>query len=142
MALNLFSPIIPDGSGFVRFLIAEDEHDLRFIIGHLLSEAYPSARIASFANGKDALEDFDRNGAHLVVSNHSMPVMDGPTLVRRLRERSGDLPILMVSGSPEAEQEGMEAGISFFLDKHEITHRLVKVIDSLLEMSAATVAYK
>ena len=71
-----------------------------------------------------------------------MPVMDGPTFVRRLRERSGDLPILMVSGSPEAEQEGLEAGISFFLDKHEITHRLVKVIDSLLEMSTASVTYK
>ena len=51
-------------------------------------------------------------------------------------------PRLPDPGSPEAEQEGLEAGISFFLDKHEITHRLVKVIDSLLEMSAAPVTYK
>jgi CheY-like chemotaxis protein len=62
-----------------------------------------------------------------------MPVMDGPTFVRQLRERSGDLPILMVSGSPEAHQEGAEAGISFFLDKSEINARLAPVVRSLLE---------
>ncbi len=111
--------------------MAEDDHELRFIIVHVLSQAFPSARIAAFANGKDALDDFDQNGANFVVSNHSMPVMDGPTFVRRLRERSDALPILMVSGSPEARLEGLEAGISFFLDKDKIMSRLTAVVRSL-----------
>ncbi len=113
-------------------MVAEDDADLRFILDHLLSEAFPLAEVAVFANGRDALRDFDRHGADLVVSNHSMPVMDGPTFVRRLRERSTDLPILMVSDSPEARQEGAAAGINRFLDKTRITTQLVATVNALL----------
>ncbi len=113
-------------------MVAEDDADLRFILEHLLAQAFPLAEVAVFANGRDALRDFDRHGADLVVSNHSMPVMDGPTFVRRLRERSAELPILMVSDSPEARQEGAAAGINRFLDKIEISARLVPTVNSLL----------
>ena len=117
-------------------MVAEDDADLRFVLDHLLSEAFPLAEVAVFANGREALRDFDRHGADLVVSNHSMPMMDGPTFVRRLRERSADLPILMVSDSPEARQEGAAAGINRFLDKTEIVVRLVPLVRSLLSGAA------
>lgn len=113
-------------------MVAEDDADLRFILDRLLSEAFPLAEVAVFANGRDALCDFTRHGADLVVSNHSMPVMDGPTFVRQLRERSANLPILMVSDSPEARQEGAAAGINRFLDKTEIAVRLLPTVNSLL----------
>ncbi len=106
---------------------------MRFIIERLLGEAFSESQIAAYANGKDALEDFDRHGACLVVSNHSMPVMDGPTFVSHLRERSASLPILIMSGSPEACQEGREAGISCFLDKDEMPARLTSTVRALLE---------
>ena len=117
----------------LRFVIAEDDDDLRFIVERLLGEAFSGSEIAAYANGKDALEDFDRHGACLVVSNHSMPVMDGPTFVSHLRERSASLPILMVSGTPEARHEGQEAGISCFLDKDEMPARLTSTVRALLE---------
>ena len=120
------------GSVLLRFVVAEDDADLRFVLNHLLSGAFPLAEVAVFANGQEALRDFDRCGADLVVSNHSMPVMDGPTFVQRLRERSMDLPILMVSDSPEARQEGAAAGINRFLDKTELTTRLVPTVQALL----------
>ena len=124
------------GFALLRFVVAEDDADLRFVLDHLLSEAFPLAEVVVFANGREALRDFDRHGADLVVSNHSMPVMDGPTFVRRLRERSADLPILMVSDSPEAREEGAAAGINRFLDKTEIMVRLVPLVRSLLSGAA------
>ena len=120
------------GFALVRFVVAEDDPDLRFILDHVLSNGFPLAEVAVFANGRDALRDFDKHGADLVVSNHSMPVMDGPTFVRRLRERSAALPILMVSDSPEARQEGAAAGSNRFLHKTEIMARLVPTVRSLL----------
>ena len=98
----------------------------------MLTEGFPLAEVAVFANGRDALRDFDKHGADLVVSNHSMPVMDGPTMVRRLRERSATLPILMVSDSPGARQEGVAAGINGCLHKTEIRARLVPTLRLLL----------
>lgn len=117
----------------LSFLVAEDDDELRFVIVHLLQEKFPQARIAAYANGRDALGDYDANGARLVVSNHSMPVMDGPTFVRQLRLRSSSLPILMVSGSPEARQEGRTAGISCFLDKDELHSSLTAAVRALLD---------
>jgi two-component system chemotaxis response regulator CheY len=123
------------GPTALRILIAEDDPDLRYIIKYMLTKAYPSAKIAAFSNGKEALEDFDANGAQLVVSNHDMPVMDGPTFVRHLRQRSADMPILMVSGSPEAQERGLEAGISLFLHKDELTAKLTSMTGFLLAQS-------
>ena len=128
------SPEIQSASlpGATRFVIAEDDDDLRYIIVHILGQSFPFARISAFANGKEALDDFDAHGACLVISNHNMPIMDGPTFVRHLRRRTETLPILMVSGSPEAYGEGLDAGISFFLDKDELTARLTASVNNLL----------
>lgn len=136
MSKNHSGHQVSPGFALLRFVVAEDDPDLRFVLYHLLSEAFPVAQVAVFANGREALRDFDQHGADLVISNHSMPVMDGPTFVQHLRERSADLPILMVSDSPEARREGAQAGIDRFLDKTELTARLVPTVKSLLAATA------
>ena len=51
----------------------------------------------------------------MVITDHCMPEMSGPELVKKLRERSTTLPIVVLSGLPEAElqYEGMD--VSFRL---------------------------
>jgi CheY-like chemotaxis protein len=53
----------------------------------------------------DAGEEFG-----MVITDHCMPEMNGPELVKRLREHSSTLPILVLSGLPgaESEYEGMD----------------------------------
>ena len=97
---DYFTPLVRRGATFPRFLPAEDDDDLRFIIVQVVSEVYPSARIAAHTPRQGCPDDFKKNAANLVISNHSMPVMDGPASVRHFRERSLDLPIVMVLGSP------------------------------------------
>ena len=115
-----------------RFLVAEDDPDLRVIISDLLATAFPGARIATFVNGQEALREFDRAGADFVVSNHAMPVMNGPEFVRAVRERDPAVPILMVSGSPEARGRGLAAGISTFLHKEHLSSHFVAAVRELL----------
>lgn len=56
-----------------------------------------------------ALEKFDAQFG-LVITDHCMPEMSGPELVKKLRERTTTLPIVVLSGLPEAESqyEGMD----------------------------------
>ena len=115
-----------------RFLVAEDDRHLRFVLTCLLGKTFPGARIAAGANGEESLAEFDRYGADVVVSDCSMPVMDGPTLVRHLRDRSSTLPILMVSDGQGACEKGMAAGASSFLRKLEIPARLTAEVGRLL----------
>ena len=112
------SPVSSDPAAPL-FLVAEDEDDLRFVIVHLLREAFPRSQVMAHANGQDALLD--------------LPVMDGPTFVQQLRVRASSLPILMGSGCPEARQEGWGAGISCFLDKDDLHSHLITAVRSLLK---------
>ena len=67
-------------------------------------------------NGLTALEKFEADQGKfdaqfgLIITDHCMPEMSGPELVRNLRERSSTLPIIVLSGLPEAEvqYEGMD----------------------------------
>ncbi|MEA3208097.1 MAG: two-component system, LytTR family, response regulator AlgR [Chthoniobacter sp.] len=108
----------------VRILIADDDLLAREAITAIALEALPQAIIASLATGSELLNHFAVNGADLIITNFQMPGIDGPTLVRILRKSHPDLPIIMVSGSPEAEAEGHDAGVSSFVHKTDI-HRLL-----------------
>jgi CheY-like chemotaxis protein len=62
-------------------------------------------------DGPSALTRFDSGEQFgMVITDHCMPEMSGPELVKKLRERSATLPIMVLSGLPEAESqyEGMD----------------------------------
>jgi DNA-binding NtrC family response regulator len=62
-------------------------------------------------NGRKAMELFaSPNPFAMVISDHLMPEMSGPELVKELRDRQCVLPILVLSGLPDAEEayEGMD----------------------------------
>ena len=48
-----------------RFLIAEDDPDLRPLLTHVLADAFPAATVTAYANGAEVLVEFDRSGADL-----------------------------------------------------------------------------
>ncbi len=60
--------------------------------------------------GATALAKFEAEPIGMVITDHCMPEMDGPELVKKLRELSTTLPIIVLSGLPEAESqyEGMD----------------------------------
>ncbi len=58
-------------------------------------------------NGQHALEFLDdreaSNAIGLVVTDHLMPIMGGPEFVAELRGRGYTLPVVVLSGLPDAE---------------------------------------
>ncbi|WP_159008725.1 cell cycle histidine kinase CckA [Bradyrhizobium sp. S69] len=90
-----------DLTGQGTILLVEDEEGLRSLNARgLRSRGYT---VIEASNGVEALEVFDeRDGAvDLVVSDVVMPEMDGPTLLRAMRQRNPDLKIIFVSGYAE-----------------------------------------
>ncbi len=77
-----------------------------------------------------AQEKFDAQFG-LVITDHCMPEMSGPELVKQLRERSTTLPIVVLSGLPEAESqyEGMDV---YFRLKPMQPEELIELARTLL----------
>jgi len=90
-----------DLTGQGTILLVEDEEGLRSLNARgLRSRGYS---VIEASNGIEALEALEeKNGAvDLVVSDVVMPEMDGPTLLKAMRERNPDLKIIFVSGYAE-----------------------------------------
>ena len=67
-------------------------------------------------DGASALARFDSGEQFgMVITDHCMPEMTGPELVKKLRERSATLPIIVLSGLPEAESEYQGMDVCFRL---------------------------
>jgi len=90
-----------DLTGQGTILLVEDEEGLRSLNARgLRSRGYSVVEASNGVEAMEALEE--RNGAiDLVVSDVVMPEMDGPTLLKEMRERNPDLKIIFVSGYAE-----------------------------------------
>jgi CheY-like chemotaxis protein len=59
-------------------------------------------RVATALEGQEALERFTREKFDLLVTDYKMPRLNGLELIRKIRERDGDVPIIMLSGYADA----------------------------------------
>jgi two-component system cell cycle sensor histidine kinase/response regulator CckA len=90
-----------DLTGRGTILLVEDEEGLRMLNARgLASRGYT---VLEASNGVEAIDVLEGQGGHvdLVVSDVVMPEMDGPTLVKELRQRNPALKIIFVSGYAE-----------------------------------------
>src|ERR1700749_4921077 len=87
-----------------RILLVDDNYVQSATRRAILEGWGREARLAS--QGQRALELLE-NGATpefgLVITDHLMPVMSGPEFVAELRRRGFKVPVLVLSGLPEAE---------------------------------------
>jgi CheY-like chemotaxis protein len=116
-----------------KILVADDDAGVREVVVSIVKNTFPAATVIAVENGKLALDFYRTNGADLVISNFVMPEMSGPLFVRTLRSQHETVPIIMVSGSPEAEAAGIKAGIDRFVHKLDIPAHLPEAMRSLLE---------
>jgi two-component system, cell cycle sensor histidine kinase and response regulator CckA len=119
-----------DLTGQGTILLVEDEDVLRtFNARGLRSRGYT---VLEAGNGVEALEELAKQGGHvdLVVSDVVMPEMDGPTLMKELKQRNPDIKIIFVSGYAEdAFERSLPEGTEFeFLPKPFTLKQLVSKV--------------
>jgi two-component system, cell cycle sensor histidine kinase and response regulator CckA len=92
------------GTGII--LLVEDEDMVRAVAERaLVRNGYT---VVTAPNGEDALEILEgRTDINLIVTDVVMPIMDGPTMVRKVRESLPKMPILFMSGYAEEQLRKM-----------------------------------
>jgi CheY-like chemotaxis protein len=84
--------------------------------------------------GQRALELLEEPTAQefgLVITDHLMPVMSGPEFVAELRRRGFKVPVLVLSGLPEAEAAYTELDVIFRLKPFD-PDSLIRLVQELL----------
>jgi CheY-like chemotaxis protein len=100
-----------------RILVVDDDPGVRSVVGDALRQ--DGYQVDAAANGEQALAAFGKHRPDALVLDLEMPVMDGPTLVRTLRERTkwGAVPLVIMSGVACAADAGSQLGARACLGK-------------------------
>lgn len=110
-------------------LVVDDDRDMLDVIVTTLQPVV--SKILTASNGLEALAILDHESVDAVVSDISMPSMDGLTLLVRLRERGLDLPIVFFSGFFDRGYvlSALRLGAFDFIEKPIDYEQLSKVVD-------------
>ncbi|MCC6597992.1 MAG: response regulator [Alphaproteobacteria bacterium] len=114
-------PFMKKRADSLRILVVDDDELQRDLMGEHIARFGHSMLPAR--NGEHALALLQKNPADIdvVLMDFRMPVMDGLSAVRRMKEypELRNTPVVMVSGaaSQQEMQEGLEAGVLYYLSK-------------------------
>ena len=116
----------------LKILIAEDDRELRQLFEHVLVKNGYSVRGVS--NGQEALDAMDEEYFNLIISDIMMPVMDGYTLVRSLREVGDTTPVLMITAKDAFDdmRMGFLSGTDDYMIKPVNVNEMVLRVSALL----------
>ena len=103
-----------------RIIIADDHEWIRQILVQVVHQTLPAAIVVETKDGVEAFRAYQNGPCDFLVSNHCMPNMDGMTLIRNVRKKEPDLPVLMVSSNSDAKEDALAAGANWFLPKEQI----------------------
>jgi len=100
-----------------RVLVVDDEPSVATAYQRILTDAGFAVQTAT--NGRGAAQKIAQQNFDVVVSDISMPEMDGITLLRAVRERDPDVPVILVTGAPSlaTAQTAIEYGALRYLCK-------------------------
>jgi DNA-binding NtrC family response regulator len=100
-----------------KLLVVDDDSLIRRSLSELLrGEGY---QVIEAGTGAEALRVFGQAAPDLVVTDFNMPEVDGLQLLRELRARKPDLPVILVTGYGTVEQavEAMKSGAYDYVSK-------------------------
>jgi len=114
-----------------RILIVEDEESFSDPLSYLLERE--GFDVAVVDNGLEAVAEFDRSGADLVLLDLMLPGQSGTEVCRQLRQRS-DVPVIMLTAR-DAEIDkvvGLELGADDYVTKPYSSRELLARVRAVL----------
>ena len=102
----------------MRVMIVDDSGTMRTIQRRCL-EKLGVTNIIEAPNGQVALDLFDQTTIDIVLTDWNMPVMDGLTLLKEIRSRNKEVPVIMLTtlACKANVVSALAAGVSDYLIK-------------------------
>lgn len=129
-----FHFIIPEAPNVV--LLVEDDAASRSLWVKLVQKALPDFEIIQTSNGYEAISIIQDNVPSLVVTDHSMPLMNGIQLIESMRKRdeSNKIPAVVVAGlvTEELREKYYRLGVDAVMSKPVNVEDFMDTIKSLV----------
>ena len=119
----------------IKLLLIEDDVDLGYILKSSMEDVIGGYEVDIAVNGKEGLEFFDSFIPDVIVSDIMLPGMTGLEMVKMIRQKNRDIPIIFATGKnmPKDVIKGYETGANFYIKKPFAPQELDAHIKSLLD---------
>ena len=128
----------PEDSGRLKILVVEDIPDMVEFIAGILRERHT---VFTAGNGREALGFLKNTEADIIVSDISMPVMDGLDMLKAIRKDDllCHIPVILltVENSTETKIRGLEYGADAYMEKPFSPEHLIATVQNLISRREA-----
>jgi PAS domain S-box-containing protein len=125
-----------------RILYVDDDEALVFMMTRMLRRL--NYEVLGFEHPGEALEAIQAapDRFDVLITDMSMPHMDGPEFVLRVREIRPDMPVVMVTGyiRPEDTERAKALGIDHLVLKPNTVHEMSEVLSGILGKEASALS--
>jgi DNA-binding NtrC family response regulator len=114
-------------------LVVDDDQDIQEVLKDRLESLGYSVLAAS--NGREALELLEKQSPQMLLLDIEMPLMNGLEVLREIRRRESDIPVVMVTayGTIERAVQAMREGAYDFITKPFEPDHISLVVEKALE---------
>jgi two-component system KDP operon response regulator KdpE len=128
----------------VKILVVDDEPDVASLIGMGIHFHRPDHQVVEVHDGDAALEAAEREHPDVVVLDLAMPGKDGFAVLRELRDRGDDVPVIVLTAKAlEGDRvRGLELGADDYVTKPFSQKELIARIDAVLRRQRAAMAHR
>jgi DNA-binding NtrC family response regulator len=109
-------------------LVVDDEEAIcRLLVGFLTLRNF---KVAAARNGREALALAEQENPDLIILDLAMPEMDGIETLRQIRERVGEVKVIILTGygTVHRAREAMALGVRAFIGKPCELDRLLRLV--------------
>jgi len=124
-----------DGSRFV-ILHVEDDPVARGILNRNISLKFPTTILMAAENGEIGLEMINMFSPDLVITDISMPIMDGLTMAEQIKAIFPDKPIIILSADDlnyRLKEKSKEMGVDLCLQMPIKFDRLSSALEQFMQ---------
>lgn len=117
-----------------RIVLVEDDPSFRQLLGMAINLQKDMQMVASYCNGREALDNIEKQSPDLIIADYSMPLISGRDLLLAIKEKFPQLLFVLLSGHSESEYavSSLNAGADGYILKgkpQEIIAGIKAVLD-------------
>lgn len=114
-------------------ILVVDDNPANLLMVQVMLERL-GAKIVTATNGKEAINEYPRSKIDLILMDCQMPVTDGYTATKILRQNDVHVPIIAMTATNTLEEQGkcLNAGMNSFIGKPIETETLIKELKKAL----------
>ena len=120
-----------------KVIIVEDDPMVAMINNHYVEEDNRFSVVQSFRNGNDAFKYLSENQVDLAILDVYMPVLDGLSLLKKIRTAEINTDVIMVTASNDKNtlDAVLNFGVIDYLVKPFVQERFQQALDKFVEFS-------